>query len=92
MLLAFDGEQVSQARVVLGEVNYAPIRLIEAEVALSGKCLDEKALDAAAAIAAVRPCEGDEVSPPEFRQHLAGVFVRRALRKAMERTKASING
>jgi carbon-monoxide dehydrogenase medium subunit len=91
VLLALDGEQVSQARIVLGGVDYAPIRLLEAEAALAGERLDEKTLEAAAAIAAARPCDGDEVSPPEFRQHLAGVFVRRALRKAMERTKVSVN-
>jgi aerobic carbon-monoxide dehydrogenase medium subunit len=91
VLLALDGEQVSQVRVILGGVDYAPIRLLEAEAALAGKRLDEKALDSAAAIAAAHPCEGDEVNPPEFRQHLAGVYVRRALRKAIERTKVSVN-
>jgi carbon-monoxide dehydrogenase medium subunit len=91
VLLTLDREQVSHARVVLGGVDYAPIRLLEAEAALTGKRLDDKALEAAAAIAAAHPCEGDEVSPPEFRQHLAGVLVRRALRKAMERKKVSID-
>jgi carbon-monoxide dehydrogenase medium subunit len=91
VLLALDGERVGQARVVLGGVDYAPIRLREAEAALTGKLFDDKAFEAAAAIAAAQPCEGDEVSPPEFRQHLAGVLVRRALRKALERTKVSVN-
>jgi aerobic carbon-monoxide dehydrogenase medium subunit len=91
VLLALDGDEISQVRIALGGVDYAPIRLLEAEAGLVGNRLDDKALEAAAAIATARPCEGDEVSPPEFRQHLAGVFVRRALRKAMERTKVSAN-
>lgn len=91
VLLGLDGDEISQVRIALGGVDYAPIRLLEVEAALVGNRLDDKALEAAAAIAAARPCEGDEVSPPEFRQHLAGVFVRRALRKAMERTKVSAN-
>ena len=91
VLLALDGDEVSQVRITLGGVDFAPIRLLEAEAALVGKRLDDKALEAAAAIAAVRPCEGDEVSPAKFRQHLAGVFVRRALHKAMGRTKVSAN-
>lgn len=91
VLLALDGEQVGRVRIVLGGVDYAPIRLLEAEAALAGKRFEEKTVEAAVAIAAARRCEGDEMSPPEFRQHLAGVFVRRALRKAMERTKVSVN-
>lgn len=91
VLLALDGEHVSQLRVVLGGVDYAPIRLREAEVTLTGKPFDDKALEAATAIAAAQPCEGDAVSPPEFRQHLAGVLVRRALRKALERSKVNFN-
>jgi carbon-monoxide dehydrogenase medium subunit len=91
VLLALDGGGVGQARVVLGGVGFAPIRLRESEVALTGKPFNDKTLEAAATIAAAQPCEGDEVSPPEFRQHLAGVLVRRALRKAFERTKVTTN-
>jgi len=91
VLLALDGERVRQVRVALGGVDYAPIRLREAEAALTGKPLNAKALEAAAAIAGAQPCEGDEVSPPEFRQHLASVLVRRAILKALEHTKVSAN-
>lgn len=83
--LAFDGARVGRARIAIGGVDYAPIRLTEAEEVLSGAAAELNALTRAAAIAAALPCEGDEVSPADFRQHLAGVLTARALRRAAER-------
>jgi aerobic carbon-monoxide dehydrogenase medium subunit len=90
-LLTVEEERIGHARLAVGGVDYAPVRLVEAEAELAGKTLDDKVLDTVGKIAAALPCQGDEVSPPEFRQHLCGVLVRRALRKAMDRVKASVN-
>jgi CO/xanthine dehydrogenase FAD-binding subunit len=90
-LLTVEEEKIGHARIAVGGIDYAPVRLAEAEAELAGKLLDDKVLDTVGKIAAALPCQGDEVSPPEFRQHLCGVLVRRALRKAMDRVKASVN-
>jgi carbon-monoxide dehydrogenase medium subunit len=89
VLLTLAGGRIGNLRIALGGVDYAPVRLAEAEEALAGKPFDDAALDAAARIASSLTCEGDEVSPAEFRQHLAGVLVRRALRKAADRTNGA---
>jgi carbon-monoxide dehydrogenase medium subunit len=85
VLLAFDEDRVRHVRIAVGGVDYAPIRLAEAESSLIGKTGNPETFDRAAAIAASLPCEGDEVSPAEFRQHLAGVLTRRALARAAAR-------
>jgi carbon-monoxide dehydrogenase medium subunit len=85
VLVTFDRNHISSARIAVGGISFAPMRLIDAEAALVGKTIDDQALDATADIAKAIPCEGDEVSPAEFRQHLAGVLVRRALKIATER-------
>ena len=85
VLLAFDGPRVTRARIAIGGVDYAPIRLIEAETILTGEGAGSDAFARAAVLAAALPCEGDEVSPADFRQHLAGVLTGRALKRATER-------
>ena len=60
-------------------------RLTEAETNLGGEIAGALAFARAAAIAEALPCEGDEVSPADFRQHLAGVLTARALMRATER-------
>ena len=91
VLLALDSKRVSSARIAVGGIDFAPVRLVEAEAALAGAILDRDALDAAGGIARALACEGDEVSPSEFRQHLAGVLVRRALKTAADRAKDGRN-
>lgn len=87
VLLAFDGACVKRARIAVGGVDYAPIRLTEAENILTGETAGPDAFARAAAVAAALPCEGDEVSPADFRQHLAGVLTARALKRAAERAR-----
>jgi carbon-monoxide dehydrogenase medium subunit len=89
VLLTIEDGRVGALRIAIGGVDSVPVRLAEAEKALTGRSFDGDALDAAARIAWALPCEGDEVSPPEFRQHLAGVLVRRALIKAADRTNGA---
>jgi carbon-monoxide dehydrogenase medium subunit len=90
--ITLDGSHIESARIAVGGIDYAPMRLDEAEAILAGRILDDVSIKAAAAIAAQIHCEGDEVSPAEFRQHLAGVLVGRALNIAANRAMVSING
>ena len=80
-----DRGRVGAARIAVGGIGFAPVRLTAAEAALVDGEVDEAWFAAAAAAAAAIPCEGDEVSPPWFRQHLLGVLVRRALATAAVR-------
>lgn len=82
-----DGDSIARLRIAIGGVDYAPIRLTDMESSLTGQVLDDSAIDAAGQAASALPCEGDVVSPPEFRKHLAGVLVRRALRQALLRAR-----
>jgi carbon-monoxide dehydrogenase medium subunit len=90
VLLAFEGADIRSARIAVGGIGYAPVRLVAAEAELIGKTVD--AFDKAVTIAAALPCEGDEVSPADFRQHLAGVLVGRALKKAARRAGEGRDG
>ena len=78
--------------MAVGGIDYAPVRLSGVETALTGAEFDEGAVETAGIAAASIACEGDEVSPAEFRKHIAGVLVRRALRKAWTRAKGGDHG
>jgi len=73
----------SDARVVLGGVAGSVLRMSSAESALVGEPFSDEAFAAAAAAAAgqIDPA-ADLQGPPEYRRHLAGVLVRRALVEA----------
>ncbi len=81
-----DGDTCTRARVVLGALGSAPIRVGEAEQVLEGSRLDEDALEAAAEAArrAARPVKNTDLTPA-YRRHVAGVLVKRAAREAWER-------
>ena len=81
--------RIAALSVAVGGIGYAPIRLAEAEQALRGMPFDDRAITTVKSIAAQTPCEGDEVSPPDFRQKLCGVLAGRALKIAAERTKGA---
>jgi carbon-monoxide dehydrogenase medium subunit len=85
--LALSGDRVDDVAVAVGGISFAPLRLAEAEAALRERPWSDAQLDAAAALAATTPCEGDEIYPPDYRQHLVGVLVRRALLRAGERAR-----
>ena len=81
--LAADAEgRVEWARIALGAVAPTPIRASEAEKALAGRKLDASAINDAAAIveATVSPIS-DVRAPADYRRHMSGVLVRRALRE-----------
>jgi xanthine dehydrogenase iron-sulfur cluster and FAD-binding subunit A len=77
---------VAEARLALTGVGGRPVRAREAERALASGPLSDAALDAAAAAVrrAIAP-EGDIHATAEYRRHIAGVLVVRALRLAAER-------
>jgi CO/xanthine dehydrogenase FAD-binding subunit len=78
------------ARVALAAVAPTPLYVHEAGAALVDGELRDELIDkcAVAAQAAARPIS-DMRGDAEYRRHLVGVLVRRALRKAIERAKKS---
>ncbi|HEV2064425.1 MAG TPA: FAD binding domain-containing protein [Thermoanaerobaculia bacterium] len=78
----WEGETVRQARLVLGGVSSAPIRLVAAEQALVGRRLDAGAIAAAAAAAAgpSRPMDNTDFSL-HWRKEVTKSFVSAALRE-----------
>jgi carbon-monoxide dehydrogenase medium subunit len=78
------------ARVSLAAVAPTPLLVPEAGAALVGTSMDEAALAKAAAIAqaAARPIS-DMRGDAEYRRHLVGVLVKRALLIALERAKST---
>ncbi len=86
-----DRDTCTRARVVLGALGSAPIRVGEAERALEGSRLDDDALESAADAArrAARPVKNTDLTPA-YRRHVAGVLVKRAAREAWE--QAGSNG
>jgi carbon-monoxide dehydrogenase medium subunit len=82
--LELDDGTCTAARVVLGGVADAPVRVAEAEEALAGATLDDAALTAAgrAAAGAIDP-PSDLHGSGDYRRELAAVLIRRAIREAM---------
>lgn len=86
--LATDGQNVSEARIVLGAVAPVPLRANKAEQFLLGKKAAPELFAEAAAIAAT------EISPisdlrasADYRRKISMVLVRRALENALARQK-----
>jgi carbon-monoxide dehydrogenase medium subunit len=88
--LSADRKTFVRARVALGAVAPTPLLVESAALELVGQLVTEDAISKAAleAQAAARPIT-DMRGTAEFRRHLVEVLTRRALRKAIERTKAS---
>lgn len=82
-------EKCVAARVALAAVAPTPLLVPEAGAALLGAKLDAALIDKAASLAqaAAKPIS-DMRGTAEYRKHLVGVLVKRALRVALERARA----
>jgi carbon-monoxide dehydrogenase medium subunit len=83
-----DAGRCTSARVALAAVAPTPLLVSEAGNALAGTALADADLDRAAELArsAARPIS-DMRGDADYRRHLAGVLVRRALRIALARAR-----
>src|SRR5262249_18415302 len=87
-MVTLDGDRIAQARLALMGVAERAFRSTSAEAALAGQTPDAATFEAAAeeAIRDLEPAS-DIHGSAEFRRHLAGVAVRRALTTAAERAR-----
>jgi carbon-monoxide dehydrogenase medium subunit len=81
VLLEMDGGRCTRARIAAGSVGPTPMRLESAEKALEGRVIDDRTIADARATAAreVTPIT-DVRATGEYRRHIAGAFVERAVR------------
>ena len=85
-LLVLDGGSCRDARIALTNLADVPLLAEAAGQALVGATIDDAAIGKAvqAAVAITGPAS-DLRGPADFRKHVAGVMVRRAVRRARER-------
>ncbi len=86
--VVLDGDSFLSARIALASVAPTPLFVHAAGVALAGKPVNEASIAAAAAIAmeAASPIT-DMRGTAEYRRHLCGVLVKRALHLAIKRAQ-----
>lgn len=76
------------ARIAIGGAQSKPARLSDAESILVGAEPSDDAVKEAANTAARTVCPIDDIhAPAEYRRHMTGVFVQRALTEAINRAK-----
>lgn len=86
--LTMDGDVCKDAAIVLGCVGLTPVKAKDAEAALRGKRLDDKAI--AAAMEAVRAAadpQTDMRGSADYKRTLAGALVKRAMEAAARRAR-----
>jgi carbon-monoxide dehydrogenase medium subunit len=90
LTLDLDDERCTEARIALGAVGPTSIFAKEAGAALTGKKLDDAAIEnaAKAAVAVSTPID-DMRGTAEFRRHVVGVLTRRTIAIAAERARTS---
>ena len=86
VLITKNGAQCSAASIALTNLGDTPIYCEAAVAALVGSSLDEAAISTAvtAAVGASSP-GGDNRGPVEFKKHAAGIVIRRAIERAIDR-------
>jgi carbon-monoxide dehydrogenase medium subunit len=86
--IVLDGGRCTEARIALAAVAPTPILVAEAGAALVGTGVGEEDIARAASLAqaAARPIS-DMRGDADYRRHLVGVLVKRALRMAVDRAK-----
>jgi aerobic carbon-monoxide dehydrogenase medium subunit len=86
VVLVMDGGSCRDARIALTNLADVPLLAETAGQALVGSAIDDAAIDKAArAAVAITDPASDLRGPAEFRKHVAGVMVRRAVLQARER-------
>jgi len=86
VILVMDGGICRDARIALTNLADVPLLADAAGQALIGAPVDGAAIEqAAAAAVAITDPASDQRGPAEFRRHVAGVMVRRAIGRARER-------
>lgn len=86
VLLAMSGGKCTNAAIALTNVGDTPLLAEAAASALVGTAVDDAAVDAAVREARdITEPASDGRGPPDFRRHVAGVMVRRAIARALER-------
>jgi carbon-monoxide dehydrogenase medium subunit len=85
-LVTMEGGACTAASIAMTNLSDTPVWSEEAGAALVGTQCDAPAIDAAvkAATAAIDPTE-DNRGPVEFKMHVAGVIIRRAIARAVSR-------
>ena len=86
VVLEMDGDACASASVAVGGATVKAVKCAAAEAALTGVALDDAALDAAAD--AVKSdieewLAGDIAYPESYRQQMAGVYLKRAVKAAL---------
>jgi len=91
--LTMEGGTCTSARVGLTNVSPVPIRSAGSEAALVGQALNEEVIEAAGAAAAAE-CDPspDLRGSVDYKRDLTRVLTKRAIRKAVERSKSSAGG
>ena len=89
--MTVDGGKCSKVSVVIGGVTAKATRASAVEKALTGQAADADGVAAAAdkVKEAISDPLGDHYASGEFRTHLAGVLVKRALLEAVARAQKS---
>lgn len=87
VLIERDRDVCNAASVAMTNLSDTPVWSEAAGAALVGTACDETALNAAvaAALEAIDPAE-DNRGPVEFKRHVAGIIIRRAMQRAWSRT------
>jgi carbon-monoxide dehydrogenase medium subunit len=90
VILAMDGDACRHIRIAIGAVAPAPLRLPEAEAALTGSALDDAAIARAGAMLAEAADPVDDMrGSADFRRRLVPRLLRRAIATARARAEAA---
>src|ERR1700748_3559305 len=88
VVLTMSGGKVARCSIGLTNLHETPLLANDAANAVIGTSLDAAALkQAAAAAAAIMSPAGDARGPVEYRTHVGGIMVTRALQRAADRAK-----
>lgn len=89
--LSADGKSIASARIALGAVAATPLFAADASSFLSGKPATVESFTQAGELAKkIATPISDMRGPAEYRTHLVGVLVVRALTKAVERARSAV--